>query len=66
MVEDNILETKPILSDVIPIITKITDNKFDGSSYLEWSKTVCIYLRSIDKDDHLTKYSPTNASKQIW
>ena len=45
--------------DVLPIMSKITDRKLTNTNYLEWSKTIRLYLRSIDKDDHLIKDPPT-------
>ena len=35
MAEAEISETNPMLSDVILIVTKIMDNKLEGSKYLE-------------------------------
>ena len=70
MSEDKIIESKStsstVISDVIPIMTKITKYKLNGSNYLDWSKTVRIYLRSIDKDDHLTSDPPTDDTRQMW
>ncbi|XP_058001149.1 uncharacterized protein LOC131179149 [Hevea brasiliensis] len=59
-------DNKNIISDVIPVMTKITEHKLNGSNYLEWSKTVRVYLRSIDKDDHLTQDPPTDDTRQTW
>ncbi|XP_058002771.1 uncharacterized protein LOC131179885 [Hevea brasiliensis] len=59
-------DNKNVISDVIPMMTKITEHKLNGSNYLEWSKTVRVYLRSIDKDDHLTKDPPTDDTQQTW
>lgn len=42
-----------IVTDVVPVMSKITDHKLNGSNYRDWSKTVCLYLRSIDKYAHL-------------
>ncbi|CAH9123470.1 unnamed protein product [Cuscuta epithymum] len=47
-----------IVSEVIPINFKITENKLCGSNYLEWSKTIKRYLRSIDKHTHLVDDPP--------
>ena len=56
-----------VMSDVVPVMSKITEHKLNGSNYLDWSKTVRLYLRSIDKDDHLTEDPPTDdSSKQTW
>ncbi|XP_052191657.1 uncharacterized protein LOC127800977 isoform X3 [Diospyros lotus] len=36
-------------------------------NYLDWSKTVRIYLCSIERDDHLTDELPSNAAaKKVW
>lgn len=48
-----------IVTDVIPILSKITKHKLTGPNYLDWSKTVRIYLHSLLKDDHLTFDPPT-------
>ena len=48
------------------MLSKITDHKLSGSNYLDWSKTIRLFLRSIDKDDHLTDTAPSNESKQAW
>ncbi|KAK2966743.1 hypothetical protein RJ640_001067 [Escallonia rubra] len=32
----------------------------------DWSKTVRIYMRSIDKDDHLSSDPPTDDTKRLW
>ncbi|EOY09553.1 Uncharacterized protein TCM_024961 [Theobroma cacao] len=53
-----------VVADVIPVMTKITEHKLDGSNYLDWSKTVRLYLRSIDKDDHITNDPPTDNTRQ--
>ncbi|XP_057991209.1 uncharacterized protein LOC110665835 isoform X5 [Hevea brasiliensis] len=47
-------------------MTKIMEHKLNGSNYLEWSKTVRVYLRGIDKDDHLTKDPPIDDTRQTW
>ena len=55
-----------VVSDVISIMSKITEHKLNGSNYLDWSKTVRIYLRSIDKDDHMINDPPSDDSRQSW
>ena len=52
-----------VVSDVISVMSKITDHKLNGSNYLDWSKTGRIYLRSIDKDDHINEDPPSDDSK---
>ena len=53
-----------IVTDMVPIMSKITDHKLNGSNYLDWSKTIRLYLRSIDKDDHLISDPPNSDSKE--
>lgn len=55
-----------VVSDMVPVMSKITDHKLNGSNYLDWSKTVRLYLRSIDKDTHLTDDPPNDDSRQTW
>ena len=52
--------------EVVPMMSKITEDKLTGPSYLEWSKTIRIYVRSVRMDGHLTKDPPTNDSKEQW
>ena len=53
-----------IVTDMVPVMSKITDHKLNGSNYLDWSKTIRLYLRSIDKDDHLISDPPNSDSKE--
>ncbi|KAL3537868.1 hypothetical protein ACH5RR_001234 [Cinchona calisaya] len=63
----NSRQMKAVISDVIPTTTKITEHKLNGRNYLDWSKTVRVYLRSIDKDDHLIDEPPSDdAAKKAW
>ncbi|XP_071900983.1 uncharacterized protein [Coffea arabica] len=56
-------ETKSVItSDVVPVMSKITDHKLNNSNYLDWSKMVRLYLRSIDKDNHLTDDPPKDGN----
>ena len=61
-------EKKPVnVSDVIPIMSKITDHKLDGTNYLNWRQTIELYLLSIAKDVHLTDDPPKDdESKRVW
>ncbi|XP_058004290.1 uncharacterized protein LOC131180742 [Hevea brasiliensis] len=59
-------DNKNVITNVISMMTKITEHKLNGSNYLEWSKTIRVYLCSIDKDDHLAKDSPTDDTRQTW
>ncbi|XP_075076365.1 uncharacterized protein LOC142163017 [Nicotiana tabacum] len=58
-------ETKPTV-DVIPVMSKITENKFMGSNYMDWSMTIRLYLRSIDKENHLVDDPPKDETKSVW
>ncbi|KAK6118704.1 hypothetical protein DH2020_047561 [Rehmannia glutinosa] len=55
-----------VTADLIPVMSKITDHKLNRSNYLDWSKTVRLYLRSISMDKHLTEDPPTGDSKDSW
>src|SRR5262249_53337319 len=55
-----------ILSEIVPALSKITDHKLNDNNFLAWSKTIKVYLHSIDKDDHLLQEPPTDATRQVW
>ena len=58
---------KPILvPKVVPMMSKITENKLTGPNYVDWSKTVYLYLKSIRMTIHLIEDPPTNDSKDRW
>ena len=60
-------DKKPISApEVVPMMSKITENKLIGPNYLDRSKTICLYLRSIHMGNHLDKDPPTNDSKERW
>ena len=52
--------------EVVSMMSKITEDKLTGPNYLEWSKTIRIYVRSIRMGGHLTKDPPTDDSKEQW
>ncbi|GKA25155.1 hypothetical protein Tco_0711188 [Tanacetum coccineum] len=52
--------------DGLPVVTGITDSKLDGSNFFAWSKTVRIYLRSIEKASHLKDKPPMYETKDQW
>ena len=52
--------------EVVPMMSKITEDKLTGPNYLEWSKTIRIYVRSVCMGSHLTKDLPANNSKEQW
>ena len=51
---------------VVPMMSKIMEDKLTGPNYLEWSKTIRIYVRSVRMSDHLTKDPSTDDSKEQW
>ena len=66
MAEEQKVEQKSVITDIIPVMSKITEYKLTGSNYLEWSKTIRLYLRSISKDNHLTDNPPTDDTLKDW
>ena len=52
--------------EVVPMMSKITEDKLTGPNYLDWSKTIRLYLRRIHIASHLTKDPLTNDSKEPW
>ena len=50
----------------VPMMSKITEDKLIGPNYLEWSKTIRIYVGSVRMNSHLTKDPPANDSKEQW
>ena len=52
--------------EVVPMMSKIMEDKLTGPNYLDWSKTTCLYLRSIHTDSQLDKDPPTDDSKERW
>ena len=47
---------KPISAPkVVPMMSKIMEDKLTGPNYLDWSKTIHLYLRSICMASHLTE-----------
>ena len=52
--------------EVVSMMSKITEDKLTGPNYLEWSKTIQIYIRSVGMGGHLTKDPPTDDSKEQW
>ena len=58
-------ENKNSIADIVPNVSKITEHKLNGSNYIEWSKTIKIYQRSVAKDDHLTEEPPTDITRKL-
>ena len=64
---DSSEDKKPVLApEVVLMMSKITEDKLTGLNYLDWSKTICLYLRSICMASHLDKDPPTDDSKDQW
>ena len=58
------VDKKPVsTSEVVLMMSKITEDKLTSPDYLDWSKTVHLYLRSICMASHLTEDPPTDDSK---
>ena len=55
---------KNSVTEIIPAMSRITEHKLNGSNYLEWSKTIRVYLRSVEKDDHLIQDPTTDDTKK--
>ncbi|XP_019153533.1 PREDICTED: uncharacterized protein LOC109150012 [Ipomoea nil] len=47
--------TSVVVTDIVPVNSKITDCKLNDSNYLEWIHVIKLYLTSLDKSDHLSK-----------
>ena len=52
--------------EVVLMMSKITEDKLTGPNYLEWSKAIRIYIRSVRLDGHLTKDPLTDDLKGQW
>ena len=68
MSSSNSLEDKKPIStpEVVPMMSKITEDKLIGTNYSDWSKRIRLYLRSIHMASHLDKDPPTDDSKDRW
>ena len=51
---------------VVPMMSKITEDKLISLNYLDWSKTIRLYLRSIRMASHLNEDPLTDDSKDRW
>ena len=52
--------------EVVPMMSKITEDKLIGPNYSDWSKTIHLYLRSIRMTSHLDKDPSIGDSKDRW
>ena len=59
-------ENKNFVVDIVLVVSKIIEHKLNGSNYIEWSKTIKFYLRSVAKDDHLTEELPNDNTRKLW
>ena len=50
--------------EVVSMMSKITKEKLIGPNYLDWSKTIRLYLRGIRMVSHLDEDPPTDDSKE--
>ena len=59
-------EGKKLVSapEVVLMMSKLTEDKLTGPNYLDWSKMIQIYLRSIRMTSHLTKDPPIDDLKE--
>ena len=55
-----------LVPEVVPMMFKIIEHKLIGHNYLEWSKMIRIYVRSIRMASHLTKNPLTDDLKEQW
>ena len=55
-----------VLSDSVPVISKISEHKLTRKNYHDWNKTIRLYLLSIGKEGHLTETPPTDDSSKTW
>ena len=64
---DSSEDKKPISApEVVPMMSKFTEDKLTGPNYSDWSKTTRLYLRSIRMTSHLDKDPKTDDSKDRW
>ena len=59
-------EKPALVLEVVPMMSKIREHKLNGLNYLDWSKTICLYVRSIGMATHLTKDPPNDDLKEQW
>ena len=60
-------DKKPVsMLEVVPMMSKIMEDKLTGPNYLDWSKTIYLYLRSIRTTSHLNEDPPIDDSKDRW
>ena len=52
--------------EVVSMMSKIKEDKLTSPNYLEWSKKIRIYVRSVRMGNHLTKDPPIDDLKEQW
>ena len=58
-------DKKPIVTlEVVSMMSKITEHKLNSLIYLDWSKTIRIYVRNILMTANLKKATPTDDLKE--
>ena len=55
-------EVNTIIFYFIPMTAKIMEHKLNSRNYLDWSKTIQVYLRNTEKDNHLIDDLPSNVA----
>ena len=59
-------DKKVSITKIVRAMPKIIDHELNNTNYLEWSKTITVYLRSVEKDDHLTLKPPDDETTKTW
>lgn len=57
---------KASVNEIVRPMSKIIEHKLNVSNYLEWSKTIRVCLRSVDKDNLLIQEPSSDETKQSW
>ena len=61
----SLVDKKPVLApEVVQMMSKIMGGKLNSPNHLDWSKTIRIFLKSIQMASHLTKDPPTDDLKE--
>ncbi|XP_038898187.1 uncharacterized protein LOC120085933 [Benincasa hispida] len=55
-----------VVSNVIPLASKITKHKLNGSNYYDWRRTIQFYLFSTNMDDHVMEEPLKDEKKKAW
>ena len=61
------VDKKPmVMLDVVLVMYKIADHKLNGHNYLDWSKTIRLYLQSSDMNNHMVEDPSIDDSREQW